>query len=33
MNVSALSPAVALDSPMLSKYQSAARLDAFACQL
>jgi hypothetical protein len=33
MNVSPYSPAVALASPMLSKYQSNAWLDAFNCQL
>jgi hypothetical protein len=33
MNVSALSPAIALSSPIDSKNQSAARLLALSCQL
>ena len=33
MNVSPRSPAVALLSAMLSKYQSLPRLSAFSCQL
>src|SRR5439155_1250852 len=33
MKVSPRSPAVELESAMLSKYQSASRLSAFSCQL